>query len=169
MTILYASQTGTAEEFARQFSSEAKRFGFSGKVVDLIDYEKVKKFVKKKENLNNENLVVFLIATYGEGEPTDNSREFHDWVISKDRSKDELSNLKYVIFGLGNKQYRVYQAIARLFDKKFEQMGATNLYVRGEGDADATLEEDFEEWKQNVLPLLSQKYNTKTTIDDNKL
>jgi hypothetical protein len=27
------------------------------------------------------------------------------------------------MFGLGNKQYRVYQAVSRLFDKKFQELG----------------------------------------------
>jgi len=53
--------------------------------------------------------------------------------------------------------------------KKFKDLGATNLYKLGEGDADSTLEEDFEEWRQNVLPLLSQKYGTKTTEDEKKI
>ena len=30
-------------------------------------------------------IVIFCLATYGEGEPTDNAREFHDWLKEADR------------------------------------------------------------------------------------
>ena len=37
--------------------------------------------------------------------------------------------------------------MARDFDKRIEELGATRLFDRGEGDDDSSLEEDFERWK----------------------
>ena len=42
------------------------------------------------------------MATHGEGEPTDNAVEFYNWLKSKDREEDELKNLQFSVFGLGN-------------------------------------------------------------------
>jgi len=34
--------------------------------------------MRKKYEKNNRNIFIFLIATYGEGDPTDNCREFYE-------------------------------------------------------------------------------------------
>lgn len=41
-------------------------------------------------------MVVFVVATYGEGEPTDNARDFYEW-MKKDHDPKMLSNLKYCV------------------------------------------------------------------------
>ncbi len=41
------------------------------------------------------------------------------------------------VFGLGNKTYEHYNEIARIIDKKLEELGAERVYKRGEGDDDA--------------------------------
>jgi hypothetical protein len=43
-------------------------------------------------------LVLFCVATYGEGEPTDNARDFHDWLKEAEKENSvSLSNLKYSV------------------------------------------------------------------------
>ena len=44
-------------------------------------------------------LAVFMLATYGEGDPTDNAMEFHEKLTS---DALELNGLKFAVFGLGN-------------------------------------------------------------------
>jgi sulfite reductase alpha subunit-like flavoprotein len=41
MSIFFASQTGTAEDFARKLATEAKRYKFHAEVHDLEMYDKV--------------------------------------------------------------------------------------------------------------------------------
>lgn len=43
----------------------------------------------------------------------------------------------YTVFGLGNKTYEHYNEMGRLVDRKLQEMGATCVYERGEGDDDA--------------------------------
>lgn len=97
LLILYGSQTGTAEEYANTLGQEAKRYGFAPTVTDMVD-------VQGEDLAEKDNLVIFVLATYGEGEPTDNTRDFYEWLLSKDRELDTFSKLKYSVFGLGNKQ-----------------------------------------------------------------
>lgn len=99
------------------------------------------------------------MATYGEGEPPDNAREFWDWLNLESHPPNLLANLEYTVFGLGNRQYKIYQATARDLDKRLLSLGAKCIFPRGEGDADSTLEEDWEDWSSKLLPMLGQTYN----------
>ena len=104
-------------------------------------------------------LVFFVMATYGEGEPTDNAVDFWDLVsdeqpqFSTDDSEDApLKNLRYIAFGLGNKTYEHYNEVIRKVDKRLIDMGATRIADRGEGDDDGSLEEDFLAWQEEMWP-----------------
>lgn len=159
MLILFGSQTGTAEEYANTLAEEASRsYGFNAVATDMVDFD--------PEELVDEKLVVFLVATYGEGEPTDNARDFYDWLKDGSREKDLLNGVQYTVFGLGNKQYKIYQAMARYFDNRLKDLGAERIFESGEGDADADIEEDYEDWRSRMLPELSKIFDTK--IDDNE-
>ncbi len=65
------------------------------KVVDMEDFD--------ADALKNTAIAIFLMATYGEGEPTDNAALFAKWLKNEDGSvsKEYLSNLRYSVFGLG--------------------------------------------------------------------
>ncbi|KAL0482138.1 NADPH-cytochrome P450 reductase [Acrasis kona] len=159
MLILFGSQTGTAEEYANTLAEEASRsYGFNAVAVDMVDFD--------PEELNGEKLVVFLVATYGEGEPTDNARDFYDWLKESSRDKDSLNGVQYTVFGLGNKQYKIYQAMARYFDARLKDLGAERIFELGEGDADADIEEDYEDWRSRLLPEMAKIFDTK--VDDNE-
>lgn len=41
------------------------------------------------------------MATYGEGDPTDNARDFNEWLLNKDHPNN-LINCRFAVFGLGN-------------------------------------------------------------------
>ena len=128
MLVLYGSQTGTAEEFSHTLAEEAAQYGFNAVAMDMVDYD--------PEELANEKFVVILAATYGEGEPTDNARDFYEWLKDESHDSSLLANVKFAVFGLGNKQYKIYQAMSRFFDKRLEELGATRVVKAGEGDAD---------------------------------
>jgi NADPH-ferrihemoprotein reductase len=55
---------------------------------------------------------IFLAATHGEGEPTDNSKEFVKTFELKVANKERLP-LFYTVFGLGNTSYKYYNANAK--------------------------------------------------------
>lgn len=59
LNILYASQTGTAREVSENIWRESKRFYFKGTVKALDEYD--------VRNLIEETLVIFVVATTGQG------------------------------------------------------------------------------------------------------
>ena len=91
------------------------------------------------------------MATYGEGEPTDNAvqlmQNLADDSFTFSNGEHKLTGLKYVNFGLGNRTYEHYQAIARNLDTHLQAAGAIRIGERGEGDDDKSMEEDYLEWK----------------------
>ncbi|KAJ3042271.1 hypothetical protein HDV00_007638 [Rhizophlyctis rosea] len=173
LVFFYGSQTGTAEDLATRFAKEATAtFGVPAIVCDCEDYnmnELASWPVDELEAEDKKWLVGFFVATYGEGEPTDNAVEFYDWLMDgKGKGDDEgneeddmtaersLEGVPYIIFGLGNKTYEHYNAIARRMDKRMKALGAQRVGERGEGDDDASLEEDFLAWKPKALQSLEQ-------------
>ena len=85
MRVYFGSQTGTAEEFAQTLVEEGKARGFDAAVVDLEDFQE-EDFTSAPLN---KALHMFAVATYGEGEPTDNAIDFFKW-LKKD--VDELKS-----------------------------------------------------------------------------
>ena len=91
VVVFYGSQTGTAEEFASRLAKEATRHGLPAMTFDpedCTDWGDLQKVGKEIEN----SLVIFCLATYGEGDPTDNAQELFNWV--KEDNDIDLTGLK---------------------------------------------------------------------------
>lgn len=152
LVIFYGSQTGTAEEYAIRIAKEAKsRFGIGSLVCDLEEYD-----FNKLDDLPEGCAAAFVMATYGEGEPTDNAVEFMSNINESDfefsKGEHRLDGLKYIVFGLGNKTYEHYNKVARDVDEKLAELGGQRIGERGEGDDDKSMEEDYLEWKEKMWP-----------------
>ncbi|KAK8127660.1 NADPH-cytochrome P450 reductase [Apiospora sp. TS-2023a] len=157
--IFYGSQTGTAEDYASRLAKEGKsRFGLETMVADLEDYD-----YDNLDQLPEDKVIFFVLATYGEGEPTDNAVDFYEFITGEDVSFSEsadppLGTLKYVTFGLGNNTYEHYNSMVRNVDKALTKLGAHRIGDAGEGDDGAgTMEEDFLAWKEPMWAALAKK------------
>jgi len=151
--LFYGSQTGTAEDYAQRLAKEgASRFGLKTMTADLEDYD-----FDTLDTFPEDKVAFFVMATYGEGEPTDNAVDFFEFIGSDDSSFSEgssasdepLQKMKYVTFGLGNNTYEHYNSMVRKTDLYLTKLGATRIGEAGEGDDGAgTMEEDFLAWKE---------------------
>jgi NADPH-ferrihemoprotein reductase len=157
--IFYGSQTGTAEDYASRLAKEGKsRFGLETMVADLEDYD-----YENLDTVPSDKVVMFVLATYGEGEPTDNAVDFYEFVTGEDVAFSEsndppLGNLNFVAFGLGNNTYEHYNSMVRNVNKALEKQGAHRIGEAGEGDDGAgTMEEDFLAWKDPMWTALAEK------------
>ncbi|KAF9236519.1 hypothetical protein BU15DRAFT_49954 [Melanogaster broomeanus] len=150
IVIFYGSQTGTAEEYAIRLAKEAKsKFGLTSLVCDPEEYD-----FENLDQVPEDCCVFFVLATYGEGEPTDNAvqlmQNLTDESFEFSNGAHKLEGLKYVVFALGNRTYEHYNAIGRSVDAELTKMGAIRIGERGEGDDDKSMEEDYLEWKDGM-------------------
>lgn len=159
INIYFGSQTGTAESFGQTIAAEGLRHGFQMDVIDLEDFS--------AEKLLSTGNAIFLMATYGDGEPTDNAAEFTTWLNNKNEElpSDYLAGVDFTVFGLGNKQYDHYNFMGKTTNEGLEKLGATRMYQYGEGDDDDQLEEDFESWKEGLWEALVARFGRKGDVN----
>lgn len=155
--VFYGSETGTAEEYAKRLAQEGKsRYGLETLLADPSDFD-----FDNLDQVPNNKAVIFVLATAGEGEPTENSTELFNFITAKgaEFSKDRnppLENLRFAAFGLGNTTYEHYNAVIRKTTSALMELGARRVGDMGEGDDGAgTVEEDFLEWKESMWSALS--------------
>eukprot|EP00878_Enallax_costatus_P015602 GHUV01016342.1.p1 GENE.GHUV01016342.1~~GHUV01016342.1.p1 ORF type:complete len:387 (+),score=77.38 GHUV01016342.1:189-1349(+) len=157
--ILYGTQTGTAERFAKQLGNELRRKYGSSILVEVLDIENY----KAETRLPKEKFVLFLMATYGDGEPTDNAAEFYNWIVNEVEDvengvKDRfLEDVQFGVFGLGNKQYEHFNAVGKKLYQAMQSLGARPVCRRGDGDDDDSIEDDFEKWCTELLAALDDQ------------
>ncbi|XP_064461288.1 NADPH--cytochrome P450 reductase-like [Ornithodoros turicata] len=160
IVVFYGSQTGTAEEFAARLAKEANRFGLKAMVADPEECD-MEDLVKLAEIENS--IAVFCMATYGEGDPTDNAQDFYQWL--QDGSV-ELKGVNYAVFGLGNITYEHYNAMGKYVDKRLHGLGASRVYELGLGDDDANIEEDFVTWKEHFWNAVCENFHLEMSGED---
>ncbi|RNF13403.1 cytochrome P450 reductase C [Trypanosoma conorhini] len=149
VSVLFGTQTGTAEMFAKTLVREGTRMGVPMKLIDVENYE--------RHNLEYESLVLIICATYGEGEPTDSMKEFHDWLMDDAHAPgEELRNVNYAVFGLGDRQYRYFCEEGIAVDRRMAELGAQRIYGLGCGDAGQNIEEDFDAWRRDLWPAVGR-------------
>lgn len=151
--VFYGSQTGTAEEFAARLAKEAARYGMKALVADPEECD-----IGELTELNTieNSLAIFCVATYGEGDPTDNALEFNEWLQN---ASSNLSGLNFAVFALGNKTYEHYNAFGKFVDKRLDELGANRVCELGMGDDDGNIEEDFITWKEQLWSSVCANFN----------
>lgn len=155
----YGSQTGTAEDYASRFCKDCERLGLRGLLADLDDYD-----MEDLANIPSNIVVGFFLATYGEGEPTDNCQIFWNLIMDKDCDL-ELNNLKFIVFGLGNTTYEHFNAVARKVSSRLVELGSKMVGDLGLGDDSKSLEDDFLSWKENIFAKLCEEWGLEESTD----
>ena len=145
--MFWGSQSGTAEGFANRLAREiALRFGVGALSADLSDFDP-----ESVAQIPDSKVVVFVLSTYGEGDPSDNTAEFWDWLNKADKAQVSLGNLRYFAFGLGNSNYKYYNRVVDVVVEGLDRLGARSLMPVGRAnDAEGGTQEDFIGWKQSL-------------------
>lgn len=162
--MFYGSQTGTAESYAKKLAKEASsRFGLEAMMADVDDYD-----FESLDCVTSEKVVCFVMATFGEGEPTDNATPFWEFLMGdstqfskgEDLGEQPLRNLNYAVFGLGNSSYEHFNKIAKDLNQRLESLGAHRIGPYGQGDeATQSTENDYLSWKDELFAAWKKERN----------
>ncbi|WP_328388733.1 bifunctional nitrate reductase/sulfite reductase flavoprotein subunit alpha [Nocardia sp. NBC_00416] len=140
VTVLWASQTGNAEEFAAAVAHRLTESGFRPRLLDMDSSELA--------TLAGDVLVVS--STFGDGGPPDNGTDF--WT-RLDESTVRLTGMRYAVFALGDSSYDDFCGHGRKLDTVFADRGATRLLPRQ--DCEPDFEEPGAVWLDSVIAALS--------------
>jgi sulfite reductase (NADPH) hemoprotein beta-component len=151
LTILFASDNGNAESLSKRLGNRGKARGLKTMVMAMEDYP--------IEDLPNEENIVFLTSTAGQGEFPQNGRSF--WDAIKDNTELDLANTNYSVFALGDSHYwprkedkHYYNKPGKDLDRVLTNLGGKRLVEIGLGDDQDP--DAYQTGYQNWEPLLWQ-------------
>ncbi|MEE1132751.1 MAG: assimilatory sulfite reductase (NADPH) flavoprotein subunit [Caryophanon sp.] len=144
VTVLFASQTGNAQNLAQKLTFELQAQNIEAEVLSMAKF--------KPNNLKKVEDVLIVASTNGEGEPPDNAIGFHEFLHSKRAPK--LDNVRYAVLALGDTSYEFYCKTGHDFDSRFKELGAEQLLPIVECDVD--YEEPAAKWFTDVQNILAQ-------------
>ena len=142
-TILYATDTGNSKELAGMLAAAAGAKGITTKVSDLAKY--------KSRDLKDEQDVLLIAATHGEGDPPPAALDFFEFIEGKRAPK--LPGVRFAVLALGDSTYEHYCSAGRKLDERFEALGAERLTDRV--DCDVDYEDDADAWIARVVEQLT--------------
>jgi NADPH-dependent sulfite reductase flavoprotein alpha-component len=136
--VLWASQTGNAEEFAKRV---AGRLGGS-QLVNMDDMALAE--------LAGARDVLVITSTFGDGGPPDNGAGF--WHRIHSAEAPALDGIRYAVLGIGDRAYDNFCGHANAIDGRLAALGATRMLERAE--CEAYDDEPMDRWAEQVTALV---------------
>ncbi len=137
--VVWASQTGNAEEFAARV---AGGLGAGSRIVNMNDCEIT--------DLAAATEIVVVTSTFGDGGPPDNGADF--WARLQSADAPELAGVRYAVLGIGDRSYDNFCGYAKSLDQRLADLGASKLMDRAEYEAYD--DEPLADWAQRVTDLV---------------
>lgn len=123
LLVVYASQTGQAQELAEE---TARLLHAAGEPVQLCPVDQL-----TPEALAQARFALWVVSTCGEGDPPDHAAAFASHTLA---STPELAHLHYGLLALGDRQYTHFCGFGRQVDAWLQRCGATRLFDTVEMD-----------------------------------
>lgn len=143
VTVLYGSQTGTAEGLAKKLVKTLKKGNFETELHDMATYDRAR--------LGGEKNLLIITSTYGDGEPPDSANELHGWLMSD--AAPQFPGLSYSVLALGDSSYPDYCKCGVEFDTRLAALGAKRIFARVDVDVDP--DAPYAEWSAGVIATLA--------------
>jgi sulfite reductase (NADPH) flavoprotein alpha-component len=143
VTVLYGSQTGTAEGLAKKLLKTLKKGNFEPELHDMADYD--------RSRLTAEKNLLIITSTYGDGEPPDSVAALHGWLLSD--AAPRLDGVSYSVLALGDSSYPDFCKCGIEFDTRLADLGASRFHARVDVDVDADV--PYAQWSAAVLAVLA--------------
>lgn len=156
--ILYASETGTAEGFARKAARQLSRY--RPQVMALNEYN--------IDTLASEKLLLVVTSTFGNGEMPSNGKRFLQWL--QQQPQGSLNGLSYSVLGIGSTVYEQFCAAGVSVDKALAKAGANCIVPIHKADEIKGQADTFKQWLGLVSRVMGEDTTSgSTAIDSPKL
>jgi sulfite reductase (NADPH) flavoprotein alpha-component len=143
LTILYGTETGNCRDLAKALAASAADRDLAAKLSDLSDY--------KVRQLKDEQDILFVVSTYGEGDPPQPSVGFFEFLEGPRAPK--LDGVRFSVLALGDSTYEKYCEAGKRIDRRMQELGASRISPRV--DCDVDYEEPAAAWSTTLLDLLA--------------
>nr|WP_246227491.1 bifunctional nitrate reductase/sulfite reductase flavoprotein subunit alpha [Mycolicibacterium helvum] len=150
--VLWASQTGNAEELAAGLVDQLEAAGLGGRLVSMDDCP--------VSDLAQRDVLV-VTSTFGDGDPPDNGAGFWDRLRAPDAP--ELRGLRYAVLGIGDRSYGQFCGHARSLDTRLAELGGARLLDRR--DCEVHDEESVTVWARQVIELVDVGESAPVALD----
>lgn len=130
LRVVYASQTGFAEQLARQTAQSLQLAGLPTRMIGIGDLA--------LDDLRQAGRVLFVVSTTGDGEPPDMAQRFSRKLMQQPAS---LAGLHYGLLALGDSDYEDFCGFGRQLQRWLQASGAQALFdpVEVDSEDDASL------------------------------
>jgi sulfite reductase (NADPH) flavoprotein alpha-component len=148
LTILYATESGNAEELAAAAKKAAGQQGFAAKIVDMAD-------IAPADLAGLRNLLV-IASTWGEGDPPERAVPFYEALMAD--GAPQLDGVSFAVLALGDSSYVNFCATGRAIDERLAALGAKRVAARV--DCDLDYDEPAAAWTKGALGELAKLNRT---------
>ena len=145
LTILYATESGNAEDVGADIKKVAGKQGFAAKLLDMAE-------VSPAEVADQRNLLV-VASTWGEGDPPERAAEFYKALMAEDAPR--FDGVRFAVLALGDSTYVNFCEVGRRIDLRLEALGGERIAPRVECDLD--YEAQAAAWSGGALEELARR------------
>ncbi len=140
ITLVWASQTGNAEEAANYCAGKLREKGMD---VQLIGMDEI-----TAAELKQKSLVLFAASTFGAGDPPDQGAAFFQAL--KADVAPRLDHLSYAVLALGDSSYDSFSEFGRNLDERLHELGAKRLLECA--CCDGGYQDTADQWLSRITP-----------------